>query len=127
MIKGISNREDSFLIGFVVSSLGLGAITLDEAYQWIYSLMKDHDDLPPYMYCLLDAKNDSDFRSIINFPISPQTTEKEFMALIGISYYRGFISESDGLNITKKKALKALEESPQLLQRFRETFPFIDI
>lgn len=56
MIKGISGREDSFLIGFIVNSLALNAIKYTEAHLWIYSLIKDHDNLPPYIYCLLDAK-----------------------------------------------------------------------
>jgi len=125
MTKGISGREDSFLIGFVSKSHALGAITIEEAHQWIYSLIKDHDDLPPYMYCLLDAKDSKEFRETIGFPTPAKVTEKEFKALLGISYLRGFTKDDD-LEISKKSALKALAESPQLEKRFRETFPFIE-
>lgn len=123
MIKGISGREDSFLIGFVSYAQGLGAITMEEAYQWIYSLIKDHDDLPPYMYCLLDAKDNKEFDEIIGFSAFSDTTEKEFDALRGISFLRG--NRVDEEAISRRKALKALAESPQLEKRFRETFPFI--
>lgn len=126
MIKGISGREDSFLIGFVSKSQALCAITMDEAHQWIYSLIKDHDDLPPYMYCLLDAKDTIEFRGTIGFSVFADTTEKERNALIGISYKRGLSIEDGDWNISRKKALKALAESPQLEKRFRETFPFIE-
>tara|TARA_R110002095_G_C4205578_1_gene235524 strand:+ start:524 stop:907 length:384 start_codon:yes stop_codon:yes gene_type:complete len=126
MIKGISGREDSFLIGFVCKSQALCAITMDEAHQWIYSLIKDYDDLPPYMYCLLDAKDSIEFRGIIGFPVFARTNEKDMNALIGISYKRGLSIEDGDWNISRKKALKALAESPQLEKRFRETFPFIE-
>lgn len=124
MIKGISGREDSFLIGFVKKSQALRAITMEEAYQWVYSLIKDHDDLPPYMYCLLDAKTNKEFDDIIGFSASAKTTKKEFDALRGISFLRG--NRVDEEVISKKKALKALADSPQLEKRFRETFPFIE-
>lgn len=124
MIKGISNREDSFLIGFVSYAQGLHAITMEEAHQWVYSLMKNHDDLPPYMYCLLDAETNKEFDEVIGFEASPNITEKEFDALRGISFLRNIRLDEEA--ISRKKALKALEESPQLVERFRETFPFID-
>ncbi len=124
MIKGISGREDSFLIGFILECLG--TITIKEAHQWIYNLIKDHDDLPPYMYCLLDAENERDFKETIGFDAYADTTEKEMDALIGISYKRGLSTQDGDFNISKKKALKALADSPQLEKRFRETFPFIE-
>ena len=126
MIKGISCREDSFLIGFVSYSQSLCAMTMEETHKWIYNLIKKYDDLPSYMYCLPDAQTNKEFDEIIGFSASPNVTEKEVNALIGISYKRGLSTEETEWNISKKSALKALEESPQLEKRFRETFPFIE-
>jgi len=124
MTKGISGREDSFLIGFVRYATCSGAITLDEMKKWVYNLLKENDDLPTYFFDLLEIEHSSDFYKVIDFPIDTGMTEKEGDALRGISFLRGNRKNEEA--ISRKKALKALAESPQLERRFRETFPFIE-
>ena len=126
MIRGISGRDDSFLIGFVRYATCSHAITLDEMKTWIYTLLKQHDDLPTYFFDILEIEHSSDFYKIIEFPVDTGMTEKEGDALFGIAWKRGNLAPDADLNISRKKALKALAESPQLEKRFRETFPFIE-
>ncbi len=72
----------------------------------------------------MDAENNREFDEMIGFDASANITEKEFDALRGISFLRNIRQDEEA--ISRKKALKALAESPQLEKRFRKTFPFIE-
>ena len=73
MIEGVSSHEDSFLIGFIEEAYVRNAITLDEMKTWIYELLKQHDDLPPYFFDILDIETSCEFENIINFFRRPHT------------------------------------------------------
>lgn len=124
-MKGLS-WEDPSLIGFVVACRGSAAITFDEFIEWCYYMIKQCNDLPTYMYYLIDCKNLSEVREVIGFNVSPRLKDKESEALWGIAAKRGVDIEEvyEGL-ITREKALKRLQQYPHIEKRFRETFPFI--
>ncbi len=126
MVKGLGRRDDSFLIGFVSDSYGTYAITTEEMRNWVYELIKKYDELPSYIYDLTEAKNVCEFDSMVNFPMSSSISSGELAALFGIAFKRENYPENTELNISKKHALKALKDNPQLEKRFRGTFPFID-
>lgn len=126
MIKGISSVNDSALIGFVLNCLG-SAITIEEAHEWVYYMIKKYDNLPPYFYYLMEASDVRRFREAIGFPAYPKLTSDEHNALLGLSYVRGIAKEDGKFNISKKEALNALKRNPQVIERFKETFPFIDL
>ena len=126
-MKGLS-REDSSLIGFAVDCRGASAISFEEFIEWCFYMINQYDNLPTYMYYLVDCKNLSEVRETIGFNVSPKMSEKESEAIWGIAAKRGVDIEDiyEGI-ITKKKALKRLEQYPHIEKRFRETFPFIKL
>lgn len=126
-MKGLS-RENPSLIGFVVDCRASSAITFEEFIEWCFYMIKQYDDLPTYMYYLVDCKNLSEVREVIGFNVFPDINEKESEAVWGIAAKRGVdIEERYERMITRKKALKRLEQYPHIEKRFRETFPFIDL
>tara|TARA_R110002095_G_scaffold115920_1_gene101153 strand:- start:6 stop:395 length:390 start_codon:yes stop_codon:yes gene_type:complete len=127
MIKGLSSRADSNLIGFIRYSISSGAITIEEVHKWVYYMIKKHDQLPPYMYYLMEVSNMADFEKTVGFPSYADLTNDESKALNGLSYVRGISKEDGEFNISKKAALNALKRNPQVIERFKETFPFIDL
>lgn len=126
MIKGISSINDSALIGFVLNCLG-SAITIEEAHEWVYYMIKKHDNLPPYFYYLMETPDVRRFEEAIGFPAYPKLTSDEYSALMGLSYVRGISREDGEFNISKKAALNALKRNPQVIERFKEIFPLIDL
>jgi len=126
MINGISNTNDSFLIGYVETCIG-SAITIEEAHNWVYHMIEKYDDLPPYMYYLMEAEDRVEFSESIGFPSYPSLENDEYKALIGLSYVRKLTAEDGVFNISKKAAINALKRNPQVVERFKETFPFIEL
>lgn len=121
-------KEDSYDIGFVKSSLIIGAITRDEFQEWLYKTIKENDvnELPSYIFNLIDF-NDFLFKivDIIGFSPNPGLTDYEYDAIYGIAIKR--FGNLFDMPISKKAALKALDQHPSILKCFKETFPFIKI
>ena len=126
MLKGLSYDDDD-LIGFIVAAKGKRAITTEEAIQFFYGLIAQYDDLPTYIFELIEAKSYGlHFREVVPFPFSSGLSDTEDKALYGIAYYRGILTPKAQMYPTKPTALKHLRANPQLEKRFMETFPFID-
>jgi hypothetical protein len=88
--------------------------------------------LPTFFYDLLDTKQLSDFEAIVDKRIPEELkatfTNSEWRALVGIAYKRGLYSKDNPCDIcTEKTALNNLEENPHILERFKQTFPFINL
>ncbi|HBN22459.1 MAG TPA: hypothetical protein DD412_04405 [Holosporales bacterium] len=126
MIKGTKNINGPFQLGFVVICIG-SIITIEEAHEWVYYMIKKHDDLPPYFYYLMEASDVRRFREAIGFRPYYELKDDEHNALLGLSYIRGISKEDGEFNISKKAALNALKRNPQVIERFKEVFPFIDL
>jgi len=125
MISGLI-QGDSHFIGFVDSCFSVGAITIQEMCDWVYYMIEQCDDLPPYMYYLMDAKCCSSLHEIIGFRTNSGLNSKEIHSLIALSYCR-FPEEEWDSNIPKGFAIGALKRNPQVVERFKETFPFIEL
>ncbi len=119
-------RESSEDIGFVKSCLIIGAIDRNEFKEWVFFIIKNNsvDDIPLYIFDLIDF-NDyfCNLFEVIGFVLDSGLTDDEDNALYGIAVKR-FGSFFD-MPISEKRALKALSENPQVLDRFKQTFPFI--
>jgi hypothetical protein len=116
------NGED---IGFAISCMYSQAITLDEFKSWIdYVILNSKvEDLPSYIWEIVDWDGRYNIYEYIGF--TPYGIEGYLSdALTGIAIKRNMdIFES----VSKKKALDALRKNPNLVKKFKDSFPFIKI
>lgn len=119
-------KEDGEDLGFVLDCLYSGAISFDEFKEWLYLVIERTDEVPFYVFDILDLKNKFDFKPLITIGFVPHWdhTEKESDAINAIAYKRRPDYVSDA--VSREEALKALEANPHIENRFRESFPFID-
>ena len=127
VLDGLS-QDHNELIGFVVSCLFASAITLAEMRAWTLHMIEKHevDDLPLYMFDLVDF-DDPLYKigQVIGFVCGWKHTRAEDLALEGIAIARGFEPYETAAPHTV--LLKRLKEHPQVLQKFKDVFPFIDL
>lgn len=125
MLDGISKGNADFL-GFVIASLFSGAIGNEDLKEWATGIVKDHDvdDIPYYIYDLVEFNGRrTGLYELVGFSFGWKCTKSQSKALYGIALKRG---ESLGEECTPKAALQALEKHPEIEQRFRNAFSFID-
>ena len=115
-----NNGED---IGFAISCMYSQAITLDEFKSWIdYVILNSKvEDLPSYIWEIVDWDGKYNISKYIDF--TPCGIEGRLSdALTGIAIKRNMdIFEP----VSKKKALDALRKNPNLVKKFKDSFPFI--
>lgn len=125
MLDGLT-KEDHDVIGFIIDALFSNAINKEELREWAMGIIRDNDvtDIPDYIFDLADF-DEAGFHiyKVIGFVCDWKCTKSQSQALYGIALKRG---KDLGEECTPKAALKALEKHPEVEQRFRETFPFID-
>jgi hypothetical protein len=116
-------KEDSTTIGFVVSSIFAGAIDQPELQAWAEHVLVSADSYPLYIVDLnsFDEKLCHIFE-VIGFVPHSGLTNAEEDALVG-TFVRG--REQYEPVPSRAQALAALAAHPRVLDRFRETFPFI--
>lgn len=123
-------KEESTDIGFAEECLMAGAITQEEFKIWVLSIIEAEDDIPPYLFDLIDLK---DLRQIFKGPNGPigflpnsKLLDVESKAIDGIAIKRGLV---DNLvydsHLSKGKALEALSNNEHIEQKFKTLFPFI--
>lgn len=129
MAKFRLTRDDSDDVGFALTCLISGVITFEEFKDWIYHVIEheDVDDIPGYFFRILDIDNKFDFTNrateVMGFYPGFGPTKDESRAICAIGYQRFEGYHSDFVN--KERALSAALRNPQIVQRFRNTFPFI--
>lgn len=122
--------EDSDDLGFVKECLFAGAISMAEFNDWITLLIADHDDLPTFVFDLIDLQEEDraklgNWRTFRGFVPSWKATSGQTAAVDGIGFARNARFESEMFG--RDEALAALARHPEIADRFRETFPFIDV
>ncbi|WP_419792898.1 hypothetical protein ACN09C_00430 [Serratia fonticola] len=125
MLHGLT-KKDHDTIGFVVDALFSNAIDKSETREWATRIIRDNDvpDIPGYIFDLINFDEaGAHIYKLIGFFCDWQGSDSQSKALYGIALKRG---KDLGEECTPKAALKALETHPEVEQRFRETFPFID-
>ena len=83
------------------------------------------EELPNYFFNLVDADQGHIANDIGYAPISNLSRYEKY-ALEGIAYIRKVRSLSD-MVVKEETALKALKNNPQILERFKKFFPFVEI
>ena len=120
-------KNDSEDIGFVDACLIAGVITFEEFKCWLFWVVEIEVDAPNYVWDLMDLKEKFDYKPLQIMGFNPVWTHSrdEDDALDGIGYtrYADFISDATSRNL----ALEKLADNPHIIERFRKTFPFIEI
>ncbi len=84
------------------------------------------EDIPFYIFDLADLDEEIDnIYNIIGFVSSYSLSKLRRNALTGIAFLRG-IDVYDP-PVSKEKALKALKKHPEIYQKFRHFFPFVEL
>lgn len=122
-MKGF-DRDDSSELGFAVSCLFYGAITMSEFKQWVLSAIERTSEPPMVLIDLLDfsgplAKIYEPIGFVPHWPFA----ESAKTALVGIAFRRGTAPVDGPLTSTEAEA--SLNRFPQVESRFREMFPSV--
>ncbi|HEZ0780361.1 TPA: hypothetical protein WGQ89_000828 [Neisseria meningitidis] len=121
-------KEDSDDLGFAIKCLFSQSIDLNEFKLWIEQVIRDMpiEDIPFYIFDLADLDEEIDnIYNIIGFVSSYSLSKLRRNALTGIAFLRG-IDVYDP-PVSKEKALKALKKHPEIYQKFRHFFPFVEL
>lgn len=117
------SQEDSVDLGFVIECLVVGAIDKSELRAWCDHAIAALDDVPDYMFDLAYFDEPAfHVYKVIGF--APDASEADPDAIAGIALKRG--REIDVEVTQPSEALGALGHHPEVLARFRQTFPFIN-
>ncbi len=119
-------------LGFVLSALALGMITMEEFHQWIHHVIDQtpNGDVPPHLVALLAVKNRSNvFRpnqSVMRrIPHDPFITDDRFDAMLGLQFFLRR-DKPQANDITQAEAEEALRRTPEVADRFFALFPFLE-
>ncbi|MFG5381372.1 MULTISPECIES: hypothetical protein [unclassified Yoonia] len=118
-------------LGFVLSCLALGMITMDEFHQWIHHVIDQTPggDVPPHLVALLAVKNRTNvFRPnqavMRRIPHDPFITDDRFDAMLGLQFFLR-VDRTQANDITQAEAEDALRRNPEVADRFFALFPFL--
>ncbi|MCZ4283148.1 hypothetical protein O4H49_20385 [Kiloniella laminariae] len=121
-----NNSDD---IGFASTCLVAGIIDFDEFKAWLYFVMENSDEIPSYFFNILDINEKFEYtlkrQEVVGFTPSWEGTTFEENALYGIGYKRNIAYQNDV--VSQISALKALSKNPHIEERFKETFPFLEL
>ena len=118
-------------LGFVLSCLALGMITMEELRQWIH-LVLDHPpggNVPPHLIALLGLqKPASVFRPneavMQRIPHDPFITDDRFDAMLGLQFFLRR-DKTQAVDINQAQAEAALRRTPEVAARFFALIPFL--
>lgn len=118
-------------LGFVLSCLALGMITMKELHKWIHHVISQtpNEDVPPHLVALLALQkpasvftpNQSVMRRI---PHDPFITDDRFDAMLGLQFFLRR-DRNDMHEMTESEAETALRRNPEVADRFFDLFPFL--
>lgn len=118
-------------LGFVLSCLALGMITMDELHMWIHHVIAQtpNGDVPPHLVALLALqKPASVFRPneavMRRIPHDPFITDDRFDAMLGLQFFLRR-DKTQAVDITQSEAEDALRRNPEVADRFFALFPFL--
>jgi len=121
--------DNSDIIGFVVACAFSSAINLDELRKWCSDVVIKNnrvEEIPEYIFELMDFNMAlMHIFKIIGFIPSWKRTDAEDDALMGIAAYRGQLASDATMN--EEQAKQLLADHPKILEKFKATFPFIDL
>ena len=120
-------KENSEDLGFAISCFFNRALTSDEFKRWLDIVLMDTptEELPNYFFDLVDG-DVFDISKNMGYVPHDNLSRYEEYAVEGIAYIRKIRSLTD-MSVKEETALKALQNNPQILERFKKFFPFIEI
>ncbi|WP_375255541.1 hypothetical protein [Yoonia sp.] len=118
-------------LGFVLSCLALGMISMEELHQWVHHVI-DHTpsgDIPPHLVALLSMKKPSSVlqphdAGLRRMPHDPFITDDRFDAMLGLQFFLRR-DKTQAVDITQAEAEAALRKNPEVADRFFVLFPFL--
>lgn len=118
-------------LGFVLSCLALGMISMEEFHQWIHHVIDNTPghDVPPHLIAMLGLRkpasvfkpNEAIMRRI---PHDPFITDDRFDAMLGLQFFLRR-DKTQAVEITQAQAEAALRRNPEVADRFFALFPFL--
>ena len=124
-------KDNNQGLSFAMDCLSIGAISVPEFKSWLEIVIRDNpiEDIPDYVFDILDSNNIKlDIYKILGFSLSTVLSKQERKAVYGIAYTRRPDYGMDyDVSVSKLIALKALQNNPQILERFKKFFPFVEI
>ncbi|MEJ6403460.1 hypothetical protein [Yoonia sp. 2307UL14-13] len=118
-------------LGFVLSCLALGMISMEEFHQWIHHVIDQTPggDVPPHLVALLALqKPASVFRPnqavMKRIPHDPFITDDRFDAMLGLQFFLRK-DRTQAVEISQAEAENALRRHPEVADRFFNLFPFL--
>lgn len=121
-------RESSDQIGFVIACAMCSAISTEELNKWAEYIVRDNsiEEIPDYIFDLVYFKESllGIFR-LIGFVPTTQWIPEGSLEIYGITALRGRLSPQADVNAAK--AVAALNKRPDIIERFKQVFPFIDL
>lgn len=121
-------KNDSADIGFATTCLVAGVISFAEFKEWLYFVIEHQTVVPSYIFDILDLNEKFEYtlKAVDHVGFNPawDASEVELLALDGIAFLRSSNHQTDAT--LRDVAIAALAENPQVEERFRQTFPFIE-
>lgn len=118
-------------LGFVLSCLALGMITMEELHQWVRHVISQTPghDLPPHLEALLGLQKPASIFSpnqkiMKRIPHDPFISDDRFDAMLGLQFFLRR-DKTQAVDITQAEAEASLRQHPEVADRFFALFPFL--
>ena len=118
-------------LGFVLSCLALGMITMEELHQWVHHVIDQSrpEDIPPHLVALLALQKPTSVLMpaetvMSRVPHDPFITDDRFDAMLGLQFFLRN-DRTQAVDITQEQAEAALRRNPEVADRFFTLFPFL--
>lgn len=118
-------------LGFVLSCLALGMITMEELHQWVHHVIDQAPagDVPPHLVALLSLQRPTSVlmpaeHVMPRVPHDPFITDERFDAMLGLQFFLRN-DRTQAVDITQEEAEAALNRNPEVADRFFALFPFL--
>jgi hypothetical protein len=101
---------------------------VEELNKWALYIIDKHDSraIPSFVYDLLEVNDPSiNISDLVGFSVGWEYGNDEFEALLGLAVARG--GKLDSTLPAPETLFKKLSNNPHIIQRFKDTFPFIDV
>ena len=118
-------------LGFVLSCLALGMITMEELHKWVHHVIDQtpNGDVPPHLVALLALQKPASVfwrheAVMSRIPHDPFITDDRFDAMLGLQFFLRR-DKTQAVDITQAEAETALRTNPEVADRFFALFPFL--
>ncbi|MCK0095146.1 hypothetical protein MWU60_06160 [Yoonia sp. F2084L] len=118
-------------LGFVLSCLALGMITMEELHQWVHHVIDrtPASEVPPHLVALLSLQKPTSVlmpnESVMpRVPHDPFITDERFDAMLGLQFFLRR-DKTQAVDITQAEAESYLRKNPEVADRFFSLFPFL--